>query len=76
MKRYDVKFNDGYLALMLGLGVNPVVTVSNEVEIVERPYPSLKAQLKKTHSQLTSRWHRGQGMKWDNITKPTNEPTI
>ena len=58
------KFTPGYMALMLGLGVNPVARNIRDTSHGERLFPHLKTELRKTQSPLVGRWHRGQGMKW------------
>ena len=64
MNKQAKNFSPEYLALMLGLGVNPIVSDNHMVSVLERPYSSLTKQIKESPVRLSSRWQSGHGLKW------------
>ena len=66
MNKQNSKFSSGYLALMLGLGVNPIGINRHKQLVRERPFLSLTEQIIKSPARLSGRWQSGQGLQWFN----------
>ena len=64
MKQNRNQLTSGYLALMLGLGINPIGTHANETRFLERPCASVIAHVRHNPAHLAARWQSNGHVKW------------